>query len=169
MITFTGPRAMSIRFTTPEPLQIRFASSPVGGAGGAASLPTFAQTIAILDGGFNGDHWREGFTFVSRPAFFGWSDDRVIDASDFPTAESESNGRFTVPAGGPGYWWFAVRVSDGYPDGFTLGESGPDQLQTAFEQLSGVVTYLGTDYHIGMGLRELSSALAGREVRLIWS
>ena len=168
MITFAGPRGMSIRFATPAPVVMRFASSPVGGTGAAAALPTAAQLLGILDARWNGDKWREGFDFIARPAFFGWSADRVIGSGDFAGAETANDGQFTVPAGGPGYWWFAVRVQDGHPDGFAVGEAGADQLNTTFEELS-VLTRLGVDYHIAVSYHELPDSLAGRDVYLVWA
>ena len=95
----------------------------------------------------------------STTSYLGWSVDRAITAADFPAAVDSHDDSWLVPNGGPGYLWYAVELTRGFPDYETVaGFRQPDNAFTA----EGQVIYQGTTFLIGVTPQQLGESAEGR-------
>ena len=99
--------------------------------------------------------------------FFGWSDDRLIEAADFSGAATSDSNVGTLPARATnGFIWFAVPVAAGYPTSLHIN-SGPINQLAVFVQQSGTVDDANGNPHIvGVSFDIQSFVLADEQIEL---
>lgn len=123
------------------------------------------RTYAFQEDGFTprdvapvvGDHTR----------YFGWSDDRVIEKSDFSGAGVSSSNVGTLPQRGTsGYIWFAVPEAAGYPASLHIDNGPIDQLPVFVEQAGTVDDSNSQPHIVGVSFDIQGAVLAGQEVEL---
>ena len=104
-------------------------------------------------GGVTGQHLR----------YVGWSDDAVIDASDFAGAASSADNDLILPARvGNGYIWFAVPESIGYPVTLHIAGGSRNALPRYARMADTVDDPNGEPHLIGVSPPGQVAALAGQ-------
>ena len=104
---------------------------------------------------------------IMTPRYFGWSADRVIEATDLAgyTSANANTGRLPTQVGNA-YLVFAVPAAVGWPSALYLAGGGQDLLPT-FDQQAGTIDDGGTDYIVGVSeRRQLGVVYGGRQMEL---
>ena len=104
---------------------------------------------------------------VTLYRYFGWSDDRAIEFSDFAAATRTQANEGELPDRATGgYIWFAVPESEGYPNQILIEGSARDQSHF-YERLADTIDDSeGVPHIIGISFREQSRFLARQTLTL---
>lgn len=132
-----------------SPLTLSQVQEAIAGGLETALAPVLAR-LGVLEGA-------AGVTPRLYVGYTGWSDDETIDASDFSAGVTFRDGQVGTPAGGPGYFWFAVPVAQGYPDRIIM--LGFNQSGGFAEQAP--VVFNGAGYIVGRTNAALGSFFPG--------
>lgn len=146
------------------PWTVRRAGAIGGTEEEAEPMPTLDEIRAIIDEALDPIQARlrtleeaGGVTPRVYVGYTGWSADETIDAADFAAGVTFRDGSVGTPAGGPGYFWFAVPVAEGYPDRIII--LGSNQTGGFAEQAP--VIYQGAGYIVGRSNAALGSFFPG--------
>ena len=106
-------------------------------------------------------------TTSDHARFFGWSDDRLIEAADFSgAATSDSNVGILPGRSTNGYIWFAVPVAAGYPASLHINSGPLNQLSVFVEQVGTVDDSNGQPHFVGVSFDIQSFVLADEQIEL---
>ena len=99
--------------------------------------------------------------------YFGWSDDKTIDTSDFSDAAFSATNEGELPDHPTGgHIWFAIPQSLGFPTGVFIEGNARNQIHF-YEQLAGTVDDSAGEPHIiGISTRAQSAALSEHSITL---
>ena len=99
--------------------------------------------------------------------FFGWSDDRLIEAADFSGAATSDSNVGILPARSTnGYLWFGVPVAAGYPASLHINSGPINQLAVFVQQAGTVDDSNGQPHFVGVSFDIQSFVLADEQIEL---
>ena len=99
--------------------------------------------------------------------YFGWSDDRVIETSDFAGFSFSQTEDGVLPdRAANGYIVFAVLESEGWPSRLFIGDGRRDVLRAFRRQAGTVDDSHGVAHIVGVTTRLQAPAVAGGPIRI---
>ena len=106
-------------------------------------------------------------TTSDHARFFGWSDDRLIEAADFSGAATSDSNVGILPARSTnGYLWFGVPVAAGYPASLHINSGPINQLAVFVQQAGTVDDSNGQPHFVGVSFDIQSFVLADEQIEL---
>ena len=99
--------------------------------------------------------------------YFGWSDKRVIETTEFAGASTASSNEGLLPQRATdGYIWFAVPEAAGYPATLHLNNGPIDQLSVFVRQAGTVDDANGDPHIVGVSFDIQSAGLSNEEIEI---